>query len=61
MAESRRLLISVDEASEILNVSTHAVRRWLHQGHIAYRKLGNRTLIPQAEISRIVADGLATR
>lgn len=58
MAESRRLLLSIPEVAEILNVSIPTVKRWLSQGVIPYRKLGGRTLIPQAEVDRIVAEGL---
>jgi excisionase family DNA binding protein len=58
MAESRRLLLSVPQVSEALNISVPTVRRWLSSGALPYRKLGGRTLIPQAEVDRVAAEGL---
>jgi excisionase family DNA binding protein len=54
------LLLSINEAADLIRISPHTVRAYVRSGLIAFTKIGTRVLIPAAEISRIAAEGIQT-
>ena len=45
------LLLSVEEAARLLNLSPRTVRRLLHNRELVRRKVGARTLVPRTSIA----------
>lgn len=59
-SESPRLpaLVSIREASERLGIGRSTIYRLIGVGDLVPKRIGRRTLIPAAQIERILADGL---
>jgi hypothetical protein len=59
---NQQRLYSVEQASEYLGgVSPHSLRKRIQSGDIIVTRLGKRTMLPQAELDRIVREGLPLR
>lgn len=50
-------LLSVQEASERLGLSSWTIRRWIQLGKIRPVRLGSRVLLEQTELQRLVEIG----
>jgi excisionase family DNA binding protein len=51
-------LISVPEAARRLGGISHwTVRAWLSQGKLRRTKVGNRTMIRESELEKVIQDG----
>ena len=50
-------LLSVDEASRVLAVSTFTVRRLVKNGKLRSVRVGKRLLLPETEVARVVSEG----
>jgi len=55
----QRLLYSVKEVAEQLSISKTTVRRLIESGQVKHRQIGNRMLIPRAELERLAKHGVA--
>jgi excisionase family DNA binding protein len=53
-----KLLYGVDEAAQIIGLSKHTVRAYVHRGWIKVTPIGTRVLIPAAELNRIAEEGV---
>ncbi len=53
-------LVSADETARALGVSVRYVRMAIADGAITVVRLGRRTMIPVAELDRVVRDGWRT-
>jgi len=52
-----KLLLSRNEAAELLNLSTRSVDYLLAEGRLPSRKLGKRRLIPRDAVEKIAKSG----
>lgn len=52
--ETERLAVDVRRAAEMLGISARSVQNYLHLKILRGRKLGRRTVIPVAELSRLL-------
>jgi excisionase family DNA binding protein len=59
MAVSKRLLRSVAQTAEALEVSVQTIWRWIAAGALPTHKLGGRTYIPLAVVERIQDEGFS--
>jgi excisionase family DNA binding protein len=50
-------LLSIDEVSQALGVSTFTVRRLVKGGKLHSVRVGKRLLLPETEVARVVAEG----
>jgi len=57
-SQQQKMLHSYEEAGKLLNYSRSSLRRHVARQHIRTVRLGNRILIPDAEIRRISVEGL---
>jgi excisionase family DNA binding protein len=53
-------LRGVQFVAERLGVSVHTVRAWIQRGLLASVKLGTRRLVSEAEIQRVMQQGINT-
>jgi excisionase family DNA binding protein len=51
-------LVSVETVAAQLGLKAVTVRAWVAAGRVTFVKVGRRTVIPQAEIERIIRAGL---
>jgi len=56
-----RLLLTLEEAAYLLNVSTRTVRRLLFRRELVRRKIGGKTLIPRSSVESFVRRDHATK
>jgi len=49
-------LLTVSQAAEDLRASTHTIRNWIPSERLAAVRIGNRFLIPRAEVERLLGD-----
>jgi excisionase family DNA binding protein len=49
-------LITVSQAAEALSASTQTIRNWIRSGRLRGVRVGNRFLIPDGEIERMLGD-----
>jgi len=51
-------LISVEEAAKLLGgISKWTIHAWLSQGKLLRTKVGNRTMIRESELQKVIQDG----
>ncbi len=50
-------LLSIQEASQILGLSSWTIRRWIQNKRLVPVRLGSRVLIEQSELQRLVEAG----
>jgi excisionase family DNA binding protein len=50
-------LLSIDEVSQALGVSTFTVRRLVKSGKLHSVRVGKRLLLPETEVARVIAEG----
>jgi excisionase family DNA binding protein len=55
--DTQERLVSVEEASRRLSVSTFTMRRLIKAKQLRAVRVGKRVLVPQSEIERVIADG----
>jgi excisionase family DNA binding protein len=55
-----KLLFSIEETAPIIGLSKYTIRAYVQKGLIKPTRIGNRVLIPIAEINRIATEGLHT-
>jgi excisionase family DNA binding protein len=53
-----RLAYSVHDAAAALGLSASSIWKWISLGQLRAIRIGGRTLIPGAEISRVLESGL---
>jgi excisionase family DNA binding protein len=53
---ARTELITVSQAAEALSASTQTIRNWIRSGRLRGVRVGNRFLIPDGEIERMLED-----
>jgi excisionase family DNA binding protein len=51
-------LLTVSQAAEDLRASTQTIRNWIRSDRLAAIRIGNRFLIPRAEVERMLGDAL---
>ena len=51
-------LLTVSQAAEDLRASTQTIRNWIRSERLAAVRIGNRFLIPRAEVERLLGDAL---
>jgi excisionase family DNA binding protein len=49
-------LITVSQAAESLSASTQTIRNWIRSGRLQGVRVGNRFLVPEVEIERMLGD-----
>jgi excisionase family DNA binding protein len=49
-------LITVSQAAEALSASTQTIRNWIRSGRLRGVRVGNRFLVPEGEIERMLGD-----
>jgi excisionase family DNA binding protein len=49
-------LITVSQAAEALSASTQTIRNWIRSGRLRGVRVGNRFLVPDEEIERMLGD-----
>lgn len=49
-------LLTVSQAAEDLHASTQTIRNWIRSERLAAVRIGNRFLIPRAEVERLLGD-----
>src|SRR5689334_11382315 len=49
-------LLTVSQAAEDLRASTQTIRNWIRSERLAAVRIGNRFLIPRAEVERLLGD-----
>jgi excisionase family DNA binding protein len=49
-------LLTVSQAAEALNASTQTIRNWIRSDRLTGVRIGNRFLIPRAEVERLRGD-----
>jgi excisionase family DNA binding protein len=49
-------LITVSQAAEALSASTQTIRNWIRSGRLRGVRVGNRFLVPDGEIERMLGD-----
>ena len=49
-------LITVSQAAEALSASTQTIRNWIRSGRVRGVRVGNRFLVPEGEIGRMLGD-----
>jgi excisionase family DNA binding protein len=54
----QKLLVSIEEAADVLSISKWTVRKYIDSGAIQTVKLGTRRLISSAELERLAKEGL---
>lgn len=54
-------LLSIQQASEILGLSSWTVRRWIQTKKLFPVRLGTRVLIEEAELQRLIQAGRETQ
>ena len=54
--EFRRKMIGVAPAAERLGLSVWTLRNWCYRGVCSSHKIGNRLMLDEVEIERIIAD-----
>ena len=54
-------LLTVSQAAEDLRASTQTIRNWIRSERLAAVRIGNRFLIPRAEVERLLGDALPGR
>ena len=52
-------VVDKQEAADFLRVSHWTISAWLRQGKLRRVKVGSRTLIPKADLEKILQEGLA--
>ena len=57
MADFQECLVSVEEVSMRLSVSTFTTRRLIKAKQLRAVRVGKRVLVPQSEIERIIVQG----
>jgi excisionase family DNA binding protein len=57
MVEERERLESVEEASKRLGVSSFTGRRLIKTKHIKAVRVSRRVLVPDSQVSRVIAEG----
>jgi excisionase family DNA binding protein len=57
MTETQERLLSVEQVSKRLSVSTFTTRRLIKANHLRAVRVGKRVLVPQSEIERVIAEG----
>jgi len=50
-------LRSVQEASEILGLSSWTIRRWIQTKRLVPVRLGSRVLLEESELQRVIQEG----
>jgi excisionase family DNA binding protein len=50
-------LLSVNETSRVLGVSTFTIRRLVKRGELHSVRVGKRLLLPETEVARVMAEG----
>jgi excisionase family DNA binding protein len=61
LVQMRNELLTVSQAAEDLHASTQTVRNWIRSERVAAVRIGNRFLIPRAEVERLLGDALPSR
>lgn len=56
--DSAPVVYTINEAAKILKLSSPTIYRLMDAGKIRYAKIGARRLIPQSELSKIIADSM---
>lgn len=59
MAEFQRVALSIARACDRLSIGRTTFHELVKQGRIKVFKLGRKTLVPESEIQRLVAEQLA--
>ena len=61
LAQGESVLLSVEEASEIIGVSKHMIRAWIKSGKISAFRLADfgPFKIPKSELDRIAKEGIS--
>jgi excisionase family DNA binding protein len=54
-------LLTVSQAAEDLCASTQTIRNWIRSERLAAIRIGNRFLIPRAEVDRLLGDALPSQ
>jgi len=49
-------LMTVSQAAEALSASTQTIRNWIRSGRLRGIRVGNRFLVPEGEIERMLGD-----
>jgi excisionase family DNA binding protein len=49
-------LLTVSQAAEALSASSQSIRNWIRAGRLGGVRIGNRFLIPRAEVERLRGD-----
>jgi excisionase family DNA binding protein len=57
MSETQDRLMSVEESSRRLSVSTFSTRRLIKAKQLRAVRVGKRVLVPESEIERVIAEG----
>lgn len=50
-------LLSIQEASEILGLSSWTIRRWIQIKRLVPVRLGSRVLLEESELRRVIQEG----
>jgi excisionase family DNA binding protein len=58
MNNTEKVLLTVPQAAEELNVTCSCLRRWILERRISVIRLGRLVRISQAELDRLIATGL---
>ena len=53
----RRRMIGVAPAAEALGISVWTLRNWCYRGKCSSHKIGDRLMLDEAEIDRIMTEG----
>lgn len=56
IGEMHNELLTVSQAAEDLRASTQTIRNWIRSERLAAVRIGNRFLIPRAEVERLLGD-----
>lgn len=61
IAGSTERAYSIEQAAELLALSSWTIRKWIQQKRIATCKLGTRRVVPASEITRILSESRIER
>ena len=60
-AETTGAMLTVEQFAERVNLTPATIRRWLLMRRITWCKVGGAVRIPEAEATRLIAEGLRPR
>jgi excisionase family DNA binding protein len=58
MSNTEKVLLTVSQAAERLNLTRSCLRRWILERRVATVKLGRLVRVPASEVDRLIATGL---